>query len=398
MRRFDQDIVNLFILKKLHLTRDHKTGDIEKIVRDISGLHATLSTSPYLSLLARTPVFLKEDLDRLLYQERVFGKARFARKTVYIIPKDWMAAAFQALKALLRTRMVKYLEFLGLTERDYRKLCRTILRLFKDEGLTTLEIKKRLDQAQNISAIVNMMCDEGLLIRGGIKSWRSNLHVFYPFHTLFPDVELKDVSEEKAKEFIIERYVHSYGPVTVNDVAWWTGFPRSDVKKILERFKGRLVEMDMTGLKQRYLMSSSDVNGLVGTRLTNTPTVNVLPALDPYLMGYKDRERNLDMRFFPYVYDRSGNATNSILLDGRIIGVWDVIRAPELKAKLFLFHDIDDEVNNAVKGKLRSVARFILEEEVEVQTCQDMAPLSEKTAGSFMSPLKGDVPQGDRHD
>ena len=35
--------------------------------------------------------------------------------------------------------------------------------------------------------------------------------------------------------------------------------------------------------------------------------------LDPYLMGYKDRERYLDPRFKDFVFDRSGNVTNTIV-------------------------------------------------------------------------------------
>lgn len=54
--------VNRFILAKQHLSEDSKIDDIVQITKDIGGLHATSATTPFLSLLARTNSFAKENL------------------------------------------------------------------------------------------------------------------------------------------------------------------------------------------------------------------------------------------------------------------------------------------------------------------------------------------------
>ncbi len=58
------------------------------------------------------------------------------------------------------------------------------------------------------------------------------------------------------------------------------------------------------------------------------PTVALLPGLDPLTMGYRQRDRLLDPRQRDLVYDRGGNATSSVLVDGVIVGVWDVSDVP----------------------------------------------------------------------
>jgi hypothetical protein len=79
---YNSNQINHFVLKKQHLAGSTST-DLVQIVRDVGGLHATSSTTPYLSLLARMPRFEKADLDSALYEQRTLGKIRCVRKTIY---------------------------------------------------------------------------------------------------------------------------------------------------------------------------------------------------------------------------------------------------------------------------------------------------------------------------
>jgi len=46
--------------------------------------------------------------------------------------------------------------------------------------------------------------------------------------------------------------------------------------------------------------------------------LTLLPELDPYTQGYADRGRYLDAVHDPWVVDRKGNVTSTVLLDGRV--------------------------------------------------------------------------------
>ena len=79
VRNITLDKVNYLVLRKQHLTDDSRIDDIIRITRDISGLHATDSVTPYLSLFARSSNFEKDSLDEELYLKKNLGKIRCMR-------------------------------------------------------------------------------------------------------------------------------------------------------------------------------------------------------------------------------------------------------------------------------------------------------------------------------
>ena len=131
MNALDLDRTNAFVLNKHHLADFPRTDDHLQIVRDIGGLHSTLSTTPYISLLLRSKKFKREDLDELIYTRRLLGKVRYARKTVYILPKEHVTTAYLAMKSLLFTRFEVYIQHLGLTPDEYEKMTHEILDIVK---------------------------------------------------------------------------------------------------------------------------------------------------------------------------------------------------------------------------------------------------------------------------
>jgi hypothetical protein len=116
--------------------------------------------------------------------------------------------------------------------------------------------------------------------------------------------------------------------------------------------------------------------------------VNLLPTLDPYLMGYKERDRYLDPERYHNVFDRSGNATSTILLDGKAFGVWGFAEDKIPSIKLSLFEKVEESVLNEIYLKAQKMGEFIAEKEVQVQECSSMVPLTRRTAGGVLSPLK----------
>ena len=377
---------NHFVLRKQHLTVESRSNDVVQTVRDIGGLHATSPTTPYLSLLSRVRSFTRKKLDKELYVKRSLGKIRCVRKTVYILPKGVISTAFAATRKLMEPASEKYSKYLGISQKKYEETSRRIMRILEGRGMATKEIKKVLGTALNISPIVNLMCDKGLLIRGNPQNgWRSNIHTYYLFHEYFPDVDLNAVDEARARRLIVEQYLASFGPATENDAAWWTGFPKGQIRQIIRDFQDRVSSVRIPDTKANYLLLSSDRQSLMSMKPPKKPVINILPSLDPYMMGYKDRERYLDQEHYNFIFDRSGNATSTILLDGRVIGVWDF---QELFVKIFLFNDIKATILKEIYSKARNVGTFISGKEVKIKKCDHMIPLSQRTAGGFMSPLK----------
>jgi hypothetical protein len=381
--------VNHFVLRKQHLADDSKIDDIVQIVKDLNGLHATGPTVPFLSLFSRTRAFTRAKLDDELYVKRTMGKIRCMRKTVHIVPQDMIPVAFAATRNLIVPTSAQYAQYLNITPRAYEETSKRILEFVKGEGMTTRGIKKALGVSLNISPIVNLMCDNGLLIRGHPQGgWKSNLHTYYPFGDYFPDLDLNQYDEGTARRLLVKRYLTSFGPVTETDVAWWTGFQKGQVRRIMDELHERVTSVDIVELQATHHLSSSQRMRIASTKPPTTPVITLLPGLDPYIMGYKERERYLDHEHNRFVFDRSGNATSTILLNGRIVGVWDSAAQKERVVKLFLFEQMRDAVMTEIHQQGRHIGQFITGDDVQIQECDAMIPLTRRSAGGFLSPLK----------
>ena len=128
---FMLDQVNHFVLRKQHLTEDTRSDDIVQTVRDVGGLHATGPTTPYLYLFMRISDFTREKLDRKLYVKRTLGKIRCVRKTVHVLPRDMIPAAFAATRRMVEPVSEKYSEYLGVTQDVYEERSERILSVLK---------------------------------------------------------------------------------------------------------------------------------------------------------------------------------------------------------------------------------------------------------------------------
>jgi hypothetical protein len=389
MQEMDLELVNRFVLEKHHLTKRSKLDNIIQITRDLLGLHTTIATTPYLTLHSRTNNFLKKHLDDEVHTNRNLVKVRFVRKTMHLVLRDMLPIAHAAMKRTLEHDAEQYLDALGIDEKRYMMDTLQIQRLLSHGGKTTTEIKKELGLGVNTSPILNLMCDSGLLIRETTPdSWKSNIHNYYLLNQFLPDITLDGVEEFNAKLAIVSQYLGTFGPVTLNDILWWTGFRKSEVKSMFHIIQDRITQIKITGVNNEYFILNSDLNLLQDFEIEEKDVINILPGLDPYIMGFKDRQRYLDAKNYDYIFDRSGNGTTTILLNGRIIGIWDIEEAPERLMKLYFFDKVNKGILTEIKDKAKALGKFITGKEVKVIKCGKMIPLPERMAGGFMSPLR----------
>lgn len=390
MHYIDLDRINHFVLSKQHLTPDSAGNDIVHIIRDVGGLHATSNTTPYLSLYARCSKFKKEDLDRELYERRSLGRIRCVRKTIYIHTKDMIPIVWKATTSKVAKASKRYMEFRGVTDEIYMDVSKEILTMLSGHEMTASEIKEVINTEVDISSILYYLCDQGLLLRGKpVKGWKDRNYKYCLFSEYFPDVDLEKPSESEAITSLVGQYYTSFGPATENDVIWWTGLGKTEVRYALKNLQDKLLEIPMLGGERSLIMLQSDEASIRDMEPPDKLIVNLLPTLDPYLMGYKERGRYLAEEDSDLVFDRSGNATSVILVDGKVVGVWDFEGGEESFVKLHIFRKIGKEIHDDIYDRAGSLGRFFAGSEVRIRECESMVPLKVRTAGSFMSPLKG---------
>ncbi|NVM18722.1 MAG: winged helix DNA-binding domain-containing protein [Candidatus Lokiarchaeota archaeon] len=389
MKNLTVDAANQLILKKHHLTEDSKTNDILQISDDLCGLHATGTIEPYLTLFNRTENFSKEDLDRELYIEKNLGRIRGMRKTLFIETKKMIPIVHNLIKPLIDKRDQQYLEMREISIDEYNVISRQIIELLYDKEMCTTDIKKALSSQKDIVAVISVMCDKMLLIRGKpIKSWKDRRILYAPFDVYFPDIDLNKYNQEEAIQLLIQKYLKSYGPVTLKDITWWLRVNKGQATKVLNLIEDKIELIKISDLDLDYIICKEDMKILNQGNPQKKNIVNFLPRLDPYLMGYKERERYVDLKDFEFIYDRSGNATSTILSNGRVIGVWDVVDKPVPLLKLYLFKKIEEHIMTKINLEGNRIGKFITGQKIGIKNCKKMTPLTKRTMGGFMSPLK----------
>ena len=388
MPALDLAQVDAHVLRRQRLTPEVKTGDVVQLVKDISGLYAASATTPYLSLLARAPRFTREQLDAELYTRRTLGRIRCMRKAIYILPIDLLVAAHWATRGLNVEASRRYLEYRGVPRAVYEPLARQIQDLLKGRELTASDIRHALRASLDVPALLNFMCDQGLLIRTRLEQGGPELNFCYAlFAEYFPRVRLEPMGEREATMHIVRQYLRSFGPAMEADIAAWTGLGQVSAHIAVQHMRGEVVRVQISNRMETYLMLNTEIEACQQARLASPPIVNLLPSHDPYLLGYQDRSRYLEARYTDRAFDQTGNVTSTIVSNGRVIGVWDLIAASCL-VKLFLFQAVNDEVRAAIETTAQQIGRFMCRDAVTMQWCVNMPSLTRQPPGSVASPLR----------
>ena len=183
-------------------------------------------------------------------------------------------------------------------------------------------------------------------------------------------------------------YLAAFGPVTAGDIAWWTGLGKKTVTDVLGQLPVSCHAIN--GLDGEFVMLRRETKWLDGKHDASKRTVHFLPGLDGYIMGYKQRDRYMDRNICDFVFDRSGNAAPTIIIDGRIAGIWDFALEDEPVIKYCLFdRDAAGPQLPEIVRKAAETGNFLAGMRVRLKECHNAVPLTKRTAGAVMAPLKG---------
>ena len=349
--------VNGFVLHKQHLPPPTHSASIVETVQAVGGLHAAGAAVPYPSLWARRTAFTKEELHRALYEQRSLAKVLCMRNTLFVLPKDLLPVAYQVTKKRRKALLVRYLRHHGITDDEYERACARVADLLLAGPRTTAEIKQQLSDA-SMGVMVDLMPDDWRLVRASPHgTWRSNLHQYAPFESWFPDVQLDSLSQRDAQVELVRHYLSAFGPATEQDVAWWVGLALKEVRQALELLGDSVVESKIEGLEASFLLHAHDLDRL--KRVSSAgPALVLLPSLDPYVMGYKERSRFLQPSKYGKVFDRAGNALPTVLYDGCVIGVW-IEDSKRHALRVLLFDGVDKGLINQLEDEAEQLSRFL---------------------------------------
>ncbi len=337
MLRITDDERRRRLARRHALTPDDRAATVEEAAARVVCLHATDPATIALSAWARVDGFAVDDLERALYADRTLVKHLAMRRTLFVFPRELLAAA-QAGSSLRvakqeRDRLAKDIERSGLHPDGAAWIesasAELVAHLAAGQERTARELRGELPLlASKITAgsgkwsqemsvgprLLTALGAAGAVVRGtNDGAWYASRPRWTAMHAWLGE-PLAEVRVDDGVAALVERWLRAFGPGTTNDIKWWLGGTVAATKQALARLEAVEVALD-DGSTGWVLPDDVDPSPEV------EPSGALLPSLDPTTMGWKDRDWYLG-RHKPLIYDSVGNAGPTIWWEGRIVGGW----------------------------------------------------------------------------
>jgi len=333
----------------------------------VLALHASDPATVYLSVLARVPGATPDDVSSALYEHRSLVRLMAMRRTLFVVPDELVACVHHAaalpVADKLRRGIVKDLralpteppivgdvdEWLTDVERGTVELLAvrevaTAQQLSAEEPrlrTATLPVTdKKYDVRRAInSRVLTMLGAYGRVVRGAPRGdWTSRAHTWEPAARWWPD-GIPDSEPDDARTDLARRWLRVFGPATLDDLKWWSGWSLTDTRTAVRALATVDVALDSsTGM---VLADDAEPTAAV------EPSAALLPSLDPTPMGWKQRDWYLG-EHAPMLFDRNGNIGPTVWWDGRVVGGWAITGDATVTWRLL--EDVGSEADAAVES------------------------------------------------
>jgi hypothetical protein len=335
-------------------------------------MHSTDPASVFLGLASRVRNVTVESIEQALYEQRSVVRMLGMRRTVHVVPVDLVpivhASSTRAIAARERKRWLDIvergdvatnpIEWLDNAERDTVRALQargeaTAVELARDvpalrTQVTFGEGKKWGGTASASTRVLFLLAADGRVVRGRPRgTWTSSQYRWAPMSSWVP-AGTQEPSVPAAQAALVERWLRTYGPGTVADIKWWTGWTFGDVRRALDDLTVEEVELD----DGPGVVLADDIASVRSA----APYAALLPSLDTTVMGWTSRHWFLGSHG-PQLFDRSGNAGPTVWWDARVVGGWTQRRSGEVVYRVF--EDVGSAAINAIEAEAARLTAWL---------------------------------------
>ena len=338
-------------------------SDVVQAADSVVALHSSDPVTVYLSARARVPGFKHGDLEHALYEQRSLARILAMRRTMFVVPVEMAPMLHNSSAVLLvgpeRRRLEKLVEEHGISDDGATWVATVSERTFtalktRGEAVATELSKDVPDLVEKITfyrkdgsilatvgmstRILFLLATEGRIIRGRPKgTWVSSMYRWAPMDAWL-GAPMPEIPRAEAQAEVLRRWLAAFGPGSELDMKWWTGWPVTQVRAALTAVGAVEVGLEVgTG----YVLPDD-----VEPAGAPESWVALLPSLDPTTMGWKEREWYLGAHA-PRLFDRNGNAGQTIWVDGRIVGGWGQTKTAQVRTALL--EDVGKETTTEIE-------------------------------------------------
>jgi hypothetical protein len=348
-------------LRAQHLHQKASVGDLAEVVGSLCGVNAQSGPAMMLALRARVEGLEPADVEKAI-ENFTLARTWAMRGTIHLLDTfdlGWMTSLLgPVMIAKGRSRRLE----LGLGEEKIARGLQEIQIIMGSAGpMTRDELTATLNdrgvdidrKSQAPYHLIAYAALKGLIYIGPDSK---NGDQTYSLVSGLPRVHGPFAGDEALAELTI-RYLKGYGPASPQDFCAWSGLSLADAKKgwklatIRETFEDISVE-------DRVLSSLATQHEHPEESASSDTVVNLLPAFDPVVLGYADREYLVPGKYQKEVY-HGGQTVPVVLVNGLAAGVWRYERRDKkLNVDVTLFGRGDRTIMDLVEEEAEDIGRF----------------------------------------
>ncbi|MFW9957872.1 MAG: winged helix DNA-binding domain-containing protein [Candidatus Odinarchaeota archaeon] len=334
-------------LRKQHLL-DEKALDFYDLVKTQLGLHSTDYWTPYFSVWARIGDYDVEKMFESINSGMKLVRTHAFRTTLHVIHVDNLPLILAATgPALFRaSRTDKFRKMDQLSDQEIEHLLNRVKETLHDGPLQMSELKRAApDIERHMRSALVMLMARGEVVRAKASHARNNLTSYALMDKWVDGFRMKQLNEQEAIDELIERHIELFGPVSIDDIAWWLRITKTAVKNSIERIGQTVVNVKLPN--QEKHMMRSDYEIAASLEVPDKDVVWFLPYEDHFLKAFIDRTSFIREEIQPKLFpaDRrhfwpsnpnaprvmpspglraTGEVRPSIWLNGEVVGRWEI--------------------------------------------------------------------------
>jgi uncharacterized protein YcaQ len=311
-----------------------KKQNVVDVAGAVCGLHSQLPLTPYYSLWNRIEAFKPELLEEALYKAKSLVKTWFVRGTLHIIPSKDLPTYHHTLKRMWFEHHGRYMNKPDWPNRETRQrlIYPKIVEALSKEPLRRKDLN---DRVRVLLGDVAQPYDRLFSGWGGILKETSCLGLtvhaepcgkeacFARLDQWLPNIHLTEADETQARNELLRKYLHCYGPASAQDFACWSGLLTSEATTLINNCATALTQVKVEEAGKLLWMLKKDLKTLLNLAMEEQAPTCLLPKYDSYLLGHKDRTRIIDNKHLQQVYRPAvGEVAAVLLTNGRIAATW----------------------------------------------------------------------------
>jgi hypothetical protein len=353
------------LARRHRLAAETRAADPVAAADAVVALHGTDAASVFLSAWARMHDGDVAGVEQALYDDRSLLRVLAMRRTMFVAPVDtatvMLAACSQDVAARERRKLLGLIEEAGFAAGDAEGWLAaaedTAVAALAHHGEATatelaaedprlsavlvLGVGTKFEARQKvISRVLTVLGAQGRAIRTRPNgSWTSTQFRWAALDRWQP-LAASEQPPAAARADLARRWLSAFGPATLEDLRWWTGWTLGATRAAAAA--NETVEVDLDGARGIVLRGDEAPTDPV------EPWAALLPALDPTTMGWQERAWYLG-EHAPQLFDRNGNASPTIWWDGRVVGGW--ARAGNGELRTHLLEDVGADAVAAIERR-----------------------------------------------